>query len=612
MRFFKARNHPRTIGWLCVLGVSLLFFSAEHSLALPVPQDVLPQEVRLTPKQKILRDALDLLNKGDLNGAIEKTERVLGQEIENPAPAHEILGAALVLKGEIEAGLNHLQKAVEIDPKQSSAYTKIGDVYLAQGKIPAAREAFLKAVSINISDRHAHQRLGILYDREGRVQEAIAHYERGIYGTPPGYVGIKVDLGRLYNRLGRFQKTVNLLGGLVNETYQNPTGHLVLGTALLGLNETTEAVAAFKTAEALEPDTVRAPLSLGIAYRQQGAFERSLEALERAVALEPESSTGHYQLGETYVALEAFDKAEASFRKAEQYSKNPLFVQKRRVNLYLERKQIQEAINLCQAIIDRGEADAWVYERLGTAFQWTGRFERAEETFLTLRDRYSKTPFAHYQLGLFYGSVGKYDQSIDALEAALSRAPRDPMILKALSVAHNRKGSTDQAVRYARDLVALEQKTLNDRFYLASLLQENNEVTEAERLYLEILEENPNHVLALNNLADLMAEQGRLGEAVPRARRAFELAPENGMVLDTYGWILHRQGKQEEALEQLLMADEKMPNNPVILFHLGAVSRDLGDHERARDLLKKALQLSDRFKDAEVARNLLDALTADP
>jgi len=110
------------------------------------------------------------------------------------APAHEILGAALALKGEVGQGLQELQRAVAIDPKQSSAITKIGDIYYAQKKIPEAKAQFLNAIKITPEDRRAHQRLGLIYEQEGKADLAIAHFEKGIAGTPPDYLGSRSTL----------------------------------------------------------------------------------------------------------------------------------------------------------------------------------------------------------------------------------------------------------------------------------------------------------------------------------------------------------------------------------------------------------------------------------
>ena len=188
-----------------------------HRLDDSTIEDLLKQDtekLRVPATRGILAEALTLLNEERYDEAIDKVRQVL-QTSPRSAPAYEILGAALLKKGELDQGLEALNRAVELNPKQSSAITKIGDVYLARKQYKEATAQFLKAIQIDPDDRRAHQRLGILYEREGQDGLAIEHYEKGLIGTPPGYVGIKVNLGRLYNNRRQYTKTLSLLEGLV-------------------------------------------------------------------------------------------------------------------------------------------------------------------------------------------------------------------------------------------------------------------------------------------------------------------------------------------------------------------------------------------------------------
>src|SRR5207249_2140572 len=128
---------------------------SDSASAVPIKSDSLPsppptlqdmvEDILVPPSQSLLLEALDLVNSGKYEAAIQKVQAHLKQNAQS-APAYELLGAAQVLKGEIDEGLKSLQKAVQIDPRQSTAITKIGDVYLAQGESKKAKEEFLKAI----------------------------------------------------------------------------------------------------------------------------------------------------------------------------------------------------------------------------------------------------------------------------------------------------------------------------------------------------------------------------------------------------------------------------------------------------------------------------------
>jgi tetratricopeptide (TPR) repeat protein len=75
----------------------------------------------------------------------------------------------------------------------------VGDVLLARGDIPKAKAQFFRAIEMSPNERHPHQRLGMLFEEEKDFARAIEHCEKGLVGAPANYIGLKVNLGRLYN-----------------------------------------------------------------------------------------------------------------------------------------------------------------------------------------------------------------------------------------------------------------------------------------------------------------------------------------------------------------------------------------------------------------------------
>lgn len=602
------------IGFITIICIALtLVVDSKFSLAVPIqdfdPGNVLqvqPGDVLKAPERIPLSEALDLLNTGKFDEAIDKVKTALAKN-PNSAPAHEILGAALIMRGEVDTGFEELKKAVKLDPKQSSAITKMGEVYMAKKDSKSAKESFLKAVQITPNDRRAHQRLGILYEQEGEREFAITHFEKGILGTPPGYVGVKVNLAGLYNEARRFDKAVKLLEEIpVDQISKNATALIVLGTAYIGLNKTDEAIRAFETAKKLEPDTERAALSLGIAYRQKGLYAASKKELEQVVKIKPKWYTGHFQMGETLFSMKEYDKALASYGQAEKLSPNNRMIKERIAKVYLAQERVPEAITIYQEFTQSKSADPRDYDMLGTAYQISGQLGAAEETFTQMRQKFPKNSFSFYRSGLFYGFLKDYDQAILQFSQALLLEPKNCSVLKALSVAYNQQGEKEKALNTARKIVEIRPDSAEDQFYLATLYQDEGRNMEAIQLYKTVILQSPEHILSHNNLAVLLLEEGKSKEAQELAEKAALLAPENPMVLDTLGWILYKNKDYVRALETLNKAASLMSTNPVILYHLGAAQHASGSLTAARQNLERALRISQEFKGAEEARKLLD------
>lgn len=556
---------------------------------------------------KALAEALELLRTGKVDAAIARTRDFLATQ-PNSAPAHELLGAALGLKRDLGGSLQALRRAAELDPKRSSVYTKIGDVLLARDEPQQAKRAFLEAVKLDPADRLPHQRLGLLYEREGNDRQAIAHYEKGLSGTPASYLGVKVNLARLYNARGEFGQARALLEPPLAKPGRDANAHVVLGTSYLGLRRFDDAVGQFQHGVAAAPGAAGPRLGLGIAYREMKDFERSVAELNHVIRSTPKWSTGYYQLGETYLAMARPKAAVDQFAKAEALSRNPKLVSKRKADAHVAMGDLQGAIAIYEPLAaDRGAPPATL-AALAAAYQLDGNLAAAEEVLLRIVKANPKDPGVYVLLGDHYGFGTDYAQAVANYRKGLQLAPKDPALLHRLALAYSRRGEGQKAVDTARQLVAVRPDSTDAEFFLASLYDEAGDAKSATSLYRKILAREPNHIGSLNNLAMALSAQGRHAEALKLARQARGLAPKSAAVHDTYGWVLLGSGNAPEAVAALQAAAALAPDDPSILYHLAVAQARAGDRAGARANLEKATQLSGEFKELEAARKLLKSL----
>jgi tetratricopeptide (TPR) repeat protein len=86
-----------------------------------------------------------------------------------------------------------------------------------------------------------------------------------------------------------------------------------------------------------------------------------------------------------------------------------------------------------------------------------------------------------------------------------------------------------------------------------------------------------------------------LDQALDLARRSLECAPEElkQFPLAALGWVHYKRSELDEAVEYLSRSTELGPS-AATLTHLGMALLASGDDERARSVLDRARQLSDR------------------
>jgi tetratricopeptide (TPR) repeat protein len=566
-----------------------------------------PKETVMSEAKKALHEALQLILQGRYDLAIEKTRQVLATE-PRLAMAHEILGIALTKKGLIDDGLKEFGLAVEIEPERNTALTKMGDVFLAKNDLQKGKSFFLRAIAANPTDRLAHQRLGIVFESEGDFAKATEHYEKGLLGAPPDYIGIKVNLGRLYNLAKNYEKTIQLLTPLVNDQTSNPMAHYVLGAAYLGLKKNAEALKYFDWAKRLDSDPARSHLAMGLAYRESGELEKSLQEFNQVVQVKPDWVEGHLQKAETLTTMGKIDLASQSFALAAECSTNAVNIRNRLAEIRASQGQFKEAIALYEKLRSEGLANIRTLDGLATAYQLAGDLPKGSQVLKEACRQYKDSPYPLYRLGLFQGYSQDYTAAVKTLSHALEMSPADPLILKALSLAESRRGQVKSAIGHARKLAQLVPQNVEERFYLAALLQDDKQDKEAVAAYRDVLKSEPRHLGALNNLATLLAVSGHLDEALLLAKQAVALAPQNGSILDTYGWILCQKEDFQSAQQSLEKAISVNPRNPTYRYHLGIVYYQTKQMDKAAIQFNEAIGLSSKYPERGLTEEMIKKL----
>ena len=143
---------------------------------------------------------------------------------------------------------------------------------------------------------------------------------------------------------------------------------------------------------------------------------------------------------------------------------------------------------------------------------------------------------------------------------------------------------------------------------LAVVFEAMGRKADAAATYREVLELNPNHGVAMNNLGYLLTETGGdLDEALQLAQRASELLPDLPQVSDTLGWIYLKKNQSARAIEIFSDLVEKHPADITYHYRLGMAFAQTGDSFAASAELRAALKLN---PPEELAAKILQLLMA--
>jgi tetratricopeptide (TPR) repeat protein len=260
-----------------------------------------------------------------LKSAVVPRARVLDAaelDVDVPADAQAAYreGMELIVKGQRDAGVESLKRALDIYPKYVRAQNDLGVVYLEANRLDEAADAFTSALKINGRFSYARLNLGITLNRQGKHAEAAALLET-LFKENPTLPGVRSTYADALYDAGRLADARRVLrAGLEDETLKREEKaelHYKLGRVLSREEKTAEAVKELQTAIELEPTAFNAHLLLGgslLALKRPAEAERSLL---RAYELGG-SRAGHAQLmlGQLYFDQKKFD---LSLRAFEQY-----------------------------------------------------------------------------------------------------------------------------------------------------------------------------------------------------------------------------------------------------------------------------------------------------
>ena len=106
----------------------------------------------------------------------------------NPAYAHaHYIYANILLKQKKETAqaIQHILKALELEPEKANYHITLGNLLVAKGDIVAAEAEFQRALSIDPEDEYAHDSYGVMLLNNKRApREALQHFRLALMKTP--------------------------------------------------------------------------------------------------------------------------------------------------------------------------------------------------------------------------------------------------------------------------------------------------------------------------------------------------------------------------------------------------------------------------------------------
>jgi predicted O-linked N-acetylglucosamine transferase (SPINDLY family) len=123
-------------------------------------------------------------------------------------------------------------------------------------------------------------------------------------------------------------------------------------------------------------------------------------------------------------------------------------------------------------------------------------------------------------------------------------------------------------------------------------------LAEAERIYRQILSQQPNHADALHLLGVLAGQTDRLDAAVNLIRRAIAICSTNALYYSNLGKFLRDRGQLDQAIASYRQAIGFKPDIAEVHYNLANALRDMGQPGEAIVSYRQAIRLKPDYADA--------------
>jgi tetratricopeptide (TPR) repeat protein len=158
----------------------------------------------------------------------------------------------------------------------------------------------------------------------------------------------------------------------------------------------------------------------------------------------------------------------------------------------------------------------------------------------------------------FYQSANKLENIITVIQQAATERPAEAILPWAIGHAYNLQNQPEQAIPYLEKAVGLGEANRALR-ELANLYLTAQKFEQAQSLYLQLLQTNPNDLEANSGLAFIYAQQGRLDEAIQANQIVLQQKPNDYDSLKNLAILFQQKGQLQEALNMAKQAQGVAP-----------------------------------------------------
>lgn len=240
--------------------------------------------------------------------------------INNKYAIQKKIGESYEMMKKNEDAIESYMMSISLNPLATSqdkkiateCYVSISNIKNIQNKYPEAIDFVKKGIEIDNENPNLYFMCGFSNDKLNNIVEAEENYVKAIE-LNKNYIQAYVNLSSIYNKNGKYQESIDLLGKAVNFDNTNYMLYNNLGDSQQKIGKYDEAIDSYKKSISLNSSDANIYFNMGLCYKSINNQESAAIILKKAVELNKNNIDALYELGESYFLLQKYDDAKKIF-----------------------------------------------------------------------------------------------------------------------------------------------------------------------------------------------------------------------------------------------------------------------------------------------------------
>jgi tetratricopeptide (TPR) repeat protein len=451
------------------------------------------------------------------------------------------------------------EAGIKAFPAEKAIYQKrLVELYAATGKNQQANEVLAAVLKDNSKDNDAiamRAALMLTTGNRDQINQAATDLQSLVTKTPQNHL-YHYNLARALLAKGDIDGARLQLEEAIKIRSDFTAARVMLARLYMAKSDPAKALKEAEGVIALDRNNLQAHLMRSNALLIMGDKDKARDELAAITRAAPQNREARYQLG--YLAFQDKDYKKSEQIYSDLFKANP--------------KDVRGLA---------GEAESLAAQnRIGDAIKETQQAIEKDPQREDLK----------LVLAKFYVRSERYDEAIALYQKLLVQDPRSRDLLWQMGETQRRKGDLNTAIETFRRCSQSAPSDTACLTQLGMIYEGTGKSDQAKPIWEQVLKIQPDHGLALNNLAFAKAQDGvDLDQALTMSQKARQQMPNSPAVSDTLGWIYVKKNLSDDAVRIFKDLTAQVPDSPTFHYHYGVALLQKGDKPSAKKEFEKAL-----------------------